>query len=295
MAPPTQPPSAAAQSLPAKLPASPLAVKRTFGSLGHGAGQLSDPRGVAVDRQGNVYVVDTGNQRVVEFSQDGKQIRVIGGPGQDPGRFQEPVAAVVSPNDNLAVLDSADGWINLFKPDGTFIGRFGGPSDQFYHPRGIDVDASGNFYVADTGTAHVVVLSSEGALLKRLGDPARRPGPNVMQPVSVAVDPRGSLFVTDAGNGLLLRNNQDFVQQERWTLSPFDSVKGAHVIALPDGNVYVTDPSNHRVVHFDPEGKPRDQLSGEGQLARPVGVAGDLNGNIYVVDADGGKVLEYGK
>ena len=276
------------------LPASTLKLKAQIGQAGDGPGQLSGPRGVAVDPVGNVYVVDTGNKRVDEFGADGKFVRTFGGPGDGNGKFQEPVSAVVNPAGELVVLDATTGWIERFSIKGAFLGQFAGPSAGFYHPRSIAVDPLGNYYVADTGTGHIVVFDSKGKLVKRLGGAQKSEG-KAAQPVGVAVDSQGTLYVTDTANSWLTHYDANYQVLQRWALSDFNSIKGAQVAIGIDGSVYVSDPGNHRVVHYDAQGKPLDQLGPPGQLKEPVGVAVDFNGQIYVVDATQNVVTVYGQ
>ncbi|MBC7262582.1 MAG: hypothetical protein H5T63_11300, partial [Chloroflexi bacterium] len=62
----------------------------TWGGFGTGDGQFNDPKGIAVDGQGNVYVVDTRNQRVQVFDGEGRYLRGWGWQGNGAGEFQEP-------------------------------------------------------------------------------------------------------------------------------------------------------------------------------------------------------------
>ncbi|MCK4471945.1 MAG: 6-bladed beta-propeller, partial [Anaerolineae bacterium] len=62
----------------------------TWGSQGKGQGQFQDPRGIAVDQDGNVYVADSGNNRIQVFDSSGKFLTQWGGEGDGPGQFKEP-------------------------------------------------------------------------------------------------------------------------------------------------------------------------------------------------------------
>ena len=80
------------------------------------------PRDVAVDTAGRVYVVDTGNKRVVIFAADGNYISQFGSAGLGPGQFDEPVGIAF---DQRAVY-VADTWnqrIQVFQAE-----------DQLYTP-----------------------------------------------------------------------------------------------------------------------------------------------------------------
>lgn len=286
-------------SVPATLPLAPLKVLRQVGAPGDGPANLKDPRGVAVDAKGNVYVVDTGHQVVKKFDPNGTYLATIGAPGSgDPnavpeGKFIEPVAAAFDPAGNLLVLDSTTGWISRFGPDGTYQGRFGGPAAQFYHPRDLKVDAQGNVYAADAGTSHVTVFDPQGALVKREGDHGKDIG-QIMEPVSAAPGPSNELLVVDTLNDRLTLFDASLHAVGVWSLTHSSSVEGPHLAMTSDGGFYLSDPPNHRVVHFDPSGKPIEQLGAGDQLGLPVGIDATPNGDVYVADSASGRVVVFG-
>ncbi len=55
-----------------------------------GAPGLEDPSGVALDGEGNVYVLDAGNGRIQKFASDGRFLKAVGGPGAAEGEFNQP-------------------------------------------------------------------------------------------------------------------------------------------------------------------------------------------------------------
>jgi hypothetical protein len=74
---------------------------------------FNHPSDVAVDKEGNVYVLDTGNARIQKFGPDGKYLSTIGGKGQGPGEFMLPDGIDFDRNGNLVVADSAQSRIKL--------------------------------------------------------------------------------------------------------------------------------------------------------------------------------------
>src|SRR5207245_6856690 len=77
------------------LPTNAQNVLKTIGSPGSGNGQLDDPRGVVVDTKGNLYVVDSGNNRIQEFDSNGKLIRTWGSFGKGDGQFNSTIGITI--------------------------------------------------------------------------------------------------------------------------------------------------------------------------------------------------------
>ena len=76
-----------------------------WGSTGSGAGQLSGPMGIDVDREGNVFVVDENNERIQKFTAEGDFLAVWGSLGTDEGQFISPVGVAVDGEGNVFVSD----------------------------------------------------------------------------------------------------------------------------------------------------------------------------------------------
>jgi sugar lactone lactonase YvrE len=140
----------------------------TLGSVLTGeevSGNFSLPHGDAVDNAGNVYVVDSNNNRIQKFSGTGTFITKWGTRGSGDGQFQDPWGVAVDNAGNVYVTDSGNNRIQKFSSTGTFITKWGtrGSGDgQFVNPWGIAVDAAGNVYVADSGNNRIQKFSSTG-------------------------------------------------------------------------------------------------------------------------------------
>jgi tripartite motif-containing protein 71 len=100
-------------------------------------GQFNEPHGVAVDSSGNVYVSDSGNNRIQKFSSDGTFITKWGSRGSSNGQF-------------IGVSGSAD------EP-----GPTNATNGQFNEPHGVAVDSSGNVYVAEGYNNRLQKFSSD--------------------------------------------------------------------------------------------------------------------------------------
>jgi sugar lactone lactonase YvrE len=124
----------------------------TFGSQGSSLYQLFGA--VAVDRSGNVYVVD-GNT-IQKFDSTGTFLTAWGSQGSGPGQFFFAGGIAVDARGNVFLTDSGNARVERFDSTGTFLASWGSldpdgfpVAGEFSFPTGVAVDPSGNVYVAD--------------------------------------------------------------------------------------------------------------------------------------------------
>ncbi len=85
-----------------------------FGDHGDSSGQFSQPKGVAADTQGNVYVAGATIDRVQIFSRQGDFLLAFGGEGKGPGEFLMPAGLTIV-DDKIYVADSYNRRIQIFQ------------------------------------------------------------------------------------------------------------------------------------------------------------------------------------
>jgi DNA-binding beta-propeller fold protein YncE len=248
-------------------------VTDVWGEYGAAPGQLTSPKGVVVDADGFVYVVDYLNHTVIKFTSSGEVALVWGGLGSRPGRLDNPSRIAMGPDGTLYVTDAENQRIQRFTTDGRLLGwwgREGRGHGEFRHPRGIAVAADGRVYVTDEGNARVQVFTAGGRFLRAWGHEGSARG-CFRHPKDVAVSPRGRVYVVEAGNHRV----QVFTRTGRWLATwgargtapgRFDGPRGVAVDA--SGHVFVADAANCRVQEF----------RAGGSLVRVWGVGGVLPG-----------------
>jgi tripartite motif-containing protein 71 len=242
-------------------------------------GRLNLPYDVAPDALGDVYVADTHNHRIQEFSPTGKLIRKWGSLGSGSGQFFQPRGLAIDPFGNVWVADHENHRVQKFTSTGHFLGRFGANGGdgtfgrgwgEFNSPRGLSSDAAGNIYVADDANHRIVKLSNDGVTLAQWGRGDLAPGTGDGEfhlPYGTAVDALGHLWVADTLNNRLVEMTTDGQVIARYGAGGGDGSPGNgpgqfkelyNVATDCVGNVYVTDKANWRVQKFgDPSfGRP---------------------------------------
>ena len=246
----------------------------SFGGPGSGDGELLEPRGVAVDAAGRIFVADTGNRRVQLFDADGQWLATLGADAD----LQQPCDLAVDSRGTVYVADALADAVVRFTPDGRVLSRF---TPGFYRPRGVAIGPGDVLYVADTGRSRIVALSAEGQVLAEFVGAGAE---TFDQPTDVAVDAQGTIYVVDTYHLRVVRMGSGGEYEGEWVIPEADTLDGPHVAISAAGVIYVTDPQGGRVVAYDADGRVLGQME-TGQGSRPIGVAVGPAGQMLVADA----------
>ncbi len=254
-----------------------LAGKYQISGAGDGPGKdalFRYPLGVALDKDGNVYVADAGNRLVRKISPAG-MVTTFGPAMAIFSRVAGvdfPTGIAMDAAENIYLASNYDNTVSKITPDGTvtiIAGKAGvdGSVDGkrgevlFGKPRAVAVDGAGVVYVIDEEYNTIRKIALDGSV------------------------------TTLAGNPAVAEGNKDGMTTE----ASFTTPRGLAVDAK--GNVYVGDSGNHVVRKITPAGVvttfaghagAAGSADGKGDAARfdtPRGLAVDKEGNIFVADA----------
>ena len=248
------------------------------------AASLSSPEGVFVDRQGNLYIADTSNNRVRKVTPDGKIVTIAGIPGSggfsgDGGpataaRLSRPNCLTMDAQGVLYIVDSHNHRVRKVTPDGKIstvagngssgFGGDGGPATaaSLSMPSGVAIDKQGAIYIGDTYNNRVLKVTPDGRITTVAGSGASGysgdVGPataaRLSWPCGVAIDQEGNLFIVDSFNNRVRKVGLD-----------------GRISTIAGGG------SNN----LSTEGSPALSAS----LLIPEGIALDEQNNIYIADS----------
>ena len=211
---------------------------------------FDQPNSLAVDRDGNLYVLDAGNNRIQKFDQDGKFLLMWGALGAGHGEF------------NFIRQNEAIG--------------------------GLDVDAQGNVYVADNRNHRIQKFDGMGTFIMQWGSAGTEDG-QFVSPIDVAVDGMGNVYVVDDKRDVIQKFDQNGRFILKWGGHGKEDGQLFNTGGLAvdhQGNVYVADFQNQRVQKFDGNGtflaKWGSLGAGNNQFEDPCDIAVDAQNNVYV-------------
>ena len=255
-----------ATALPAQV--SFLGAQQTVPTTG-----LSGPNGAAMDSSGNLYIVDTGNNRVVKIAPTGTQTAV----SVAPLTLSFPLAVAVDAAGNLYVTDSGNNRVVKI-PSG------GGSATAFatvFTPDGLAVDANGNVFVADNEDGQIVKITSGGSVSSFETD--------LKDPVDVAVDIAGNVYMADG----LLTSIVKFPAAGGSGSNVGSSLSSISGLAVDrSGNVYVAESGEGAIiVEITPLGA-QSTLATSG-LGAATYLTVDSNYDLFIPDNVNSRVIEF--
>jgi uncharacterized protein YjiK len=118
----------------------------TFGTRGSGNGQLSNPRGICFDKDGHIFISESGNNRISVFAANGTFLYHIIGNMADGSNLNAPWGLAIDQWGNLHVADTNTATIKVFTTEGKYVTEY---NSGVNHPAGITIDEDGNIFIAD--------------------------------------------------------------------------------------------------------------------------------------------------
>ena len=264
---------------------------------------LKAPGGVAVDSSGHVWVVDTENSRIDEFSSAGEYIKRFGTEGSGEGQLKKPRGIAVDVEGHVWVADTGNNRVVEFSSAGGFMKEFGSEGTEtgkFKKPSAIAIDSSGNVWVSDTENNRVEEFSSAGTYLRETSS-------YLPKPEGIAADAKGDVWASASGDSEVVEFSATAEKIGFFgsTGKEAGEVKEAAGLVVSGEMVYVVSRGNDRVVQFKitkaETGKYHAEYvaqfgakgSGNGQFSEPQGIALNGEGDVWVADSGNNRAEEF--
>ena len=249
---------------------------------------MSSPAGIVVDAAGNVYVADTGNNRIVEVNAQGiASVLTVSGLGT---ALSAPNGIAIDGSGNLYIADTGNS--RIVKVDSSGAGTVvatGGVT--LSAPKGVALDQSGNLFIADTGNNRIVEVTSGGSAAA-LTITVSSGVSTLTNPIGLAVNVSGKLYIADSGHNRVVTAAAGSMTGVvvgilgGVTLSNPTAVAVDHI-----GNIIIADTNNSRIAEVDTSSNGTVLFTDSQTLDVPKAMALDVFGNVYIADTGGSRVL----
>ncbi len=255
-----------------------------------GGGLMAFPHGIDVDRDGNVWVTDAGDDaprgarggvapgdapiprpgvmrghQVFKFSPEGKLLMTLGkkGGAADPDYFYQPNDVLVAPNGDIFVAQGHGAPVDRifkFSKDGKLLktwGRRGTGPGEFDQPHALALDSKGRLYIGDRSNNRIEIFDQDGRYITEWKQFSR--------PSGIFITPDDTMYVADSESESVSKNH------DGWK-------RGIRIGSAKDGSV--------RFLIPDPDQHARGTSAAEG-------VAVDADGNIWGAEVGPKDVKKY--
>jgi DNA-binding beta-propeller fold protein YncE len=285
-------------------------LNRRWGEFGSGDGEFRTPWGVAVDKNGDVYVADTNNSRIQVFTAGGSFIRKWGSQGNGSSQFQEPrgIGVNVASGSKLRVLvtdlamNNIDRRFRSFNPSGGNVDELG--RSGLNSPFGVAIDSNNNnVWVVDSSSTGKVFLFDRNGDFITSWTPSG--SGELSSPQGIGVfkdnDNRTYVYVSSTGNNRVYRfeytgnssNGLKFIKSAGSGGSGSNNFNSPAGLAVDKcGNVWVADRINNRIQQLDKTLNFKSSFTSS--FNRPTDVAISPNGkSLYVADSQNDRIQRF--
>lgn len=240
-----------------------------------GSSFLSHPTGITIGPEGNLFIADTGNDRVVKCDGEGKFIKETGGFGWEEGQFNRPTYIATDNSLNIYVTDTQNKRVQRFDRNLNFISTIRiEPSDDFSGfglLEGIAVTSGGELLLSDIEDDHVIKLDNFYAYSRTFGGFGYGEG-SLRDPLGISVDRKENVYVADSQNDRVAI--YDLFGNFLKSLGERVLRKPSGVTVGEDNLIYVANTEKNSIAVFDHKGNLVLEYgtwgSGMGNFSKPT-------------------------
>lgn len=276
------------------------AVRHLFDLTHAKDSKLSLPSDVATAPDGQIYVVDGNNHRVVVYDDDGDFEKIIGSQGSGEGQFSSPVGITVDKEGNVYVADSGNYRIQIFDSSGDFVRQI--PLKE-RHEKIKPVDVAINhkkqiLYITCNTNHKVMLYSVKGKFISAWGRKGNNPE-EFRYPATITVSEQGLVYVVDVLNSRIQIFEPDgrlSTTAGTWGVLPGQLFRPKGVAVDSQEHIYVSDSYMDLIEVFDSRTRFSHVLGKNDtphKFVTPAGISVDKRKRIYVAEMLENKVSVY--
>ncbi len=298
----SSPPIPAETETPVKVPRQLVFEREVSGRVM--AYDLKRPSGLALSVTGDLYISDTGNHRLIKLDRRLNPVRDYGGYGSGIGKFQNPEDIVIDRGLNLYVLDTGNRRVVQLDANLNYVDDFKAEDDPeeiistLGKLSGVQVSSLGEITVADYDNSRLIRMDNFKRFSRYIGDFGYGEG-SLLNPLGLAADKKGRIYVADAGNGRIAVYDDYGNYLFRFGRDKLGCPSA--VAVSPTGIIWVSDMERQSLFAFGLDGRLLMQMGGGGagaardeyEFNNVEAIAVSPDGYLYVADSGNNRVLVY--
>ena len=257
---------------------------------------LNYPVGLAVGFDGTVFVMDSGNDRLLKFDPSLIPVSEVGGYGTSAGQFSQATFVTVNSGLSLAVSDEGNRRIVSYDSRLNYVDELVFEDDddplKFGTPSGLAVTDYGEMWVADRERNRIAVFDNVGNFNRFVGNYGYSGG-QLINPEKIVADFRDNFIVCDAGNARLVMYDQygNFIRDLK-----AQNLGYPMAVTFSKDMAWVIDGNEGRLVALDMKGKEIFQvgprlIGDRVPLKEPSDIAFLADGRLLISDSGNTRLL----
>jgi len=250
--------------------------------------RLGNPSAISADPQGNIYVADAGNNKILKFDGRGNLLKGVGGFGWGREQFDRPVDICAKTGLDIFIADYNNGRIERYDRNLNYISSF--PADEevegplrFGYPAGVSVSPHGDLFIAERENNRILKINSFGELETVFGDINSGEG-KLQKPGQLEVSKDGLVYVCDEAASRILLFDY---------FGNYMGGFGDGMLKAPKGIffwerykwLFVADPGKGQIIAFDSSGRGILIQPVKNDQLRPIDLV-LIGDRVYVLEAD---------
>ena len=256
--------------------------------------RLYYPTDVAVDSQGNIFVVETYYHRIKKYDSNGNLLKTIGNYGRGNGQFRYPGKIDIDSNGNIYITDIWNSRVQKFNNNGEWKTNFNSVSGttnaapgKILSPTSVTVDSNGNVYVSGryySNFARIERLNASGSW--------QRPRPrNDIRSHYFLSAHNGSIYAVESGpvgsHSKIYKYSSSGALIDSWNVNDVNNSTYVGDVEVTSKGIYIAN-FRHYVQKYTSGGSYLSRWGGYGtgdsNFRYINGIGSDSSGNIYVAD-----------